>query len=126
MPVAPSPRGPLSAALLDALTGTPGTLPPIEVPAAVDPLADEDLQLALYCCYESHYRGLDGVDERWEWDPGLLAVRAALEAELERGLGDALAGWTPPPADATTMDLALRTIIDADESPSLARHLETA
>jgi hypothetical protein len=125
MPAVPSPRGPVSAAVLAALGRMPGTpLPEIDVNVA-DPLADDDLHLALYCCYELHYRGLDGVDERWEWDPGLLATRARLEEVFEDGLRDALAGWTPPPADATTMDLALRTIIDADDGPSLARHLET-
>jgi hypothetical protein len=125
MPAVPAPRGPVSAAVLAALGRMPGTpLPEIDVNVA-DPLADDDLHLALYCCYELHYRGLDGVDERWEWDPGLLATRARLEEVFEDGLRDALAGWTPPPADATTMDLALRTIIDADDGPSLARHLET-
>ena len=38
-----------------------------------------DLQLALSVCYELHYRGFVGVDERWEWDPGVLALRARLE-----------------------------------------------
>ena len=46
----------------------------------------EDLQLALYCCYELHYRGFDGVDERWEWEPSLLALRAELERRFEREL----------------------------------------
>jgi hypothetical protein len=125
MPAVPAPRGPLSATVLRALGQAPGTaLPEIDATVA-DPLADDDLHLALYCCYELHYRGLDGVDERWEWDPGLLAARARLEAVFEDGLHGALHGWTPPPGDATTMDLALRTIIDGDDSPSVARHLET-
>src|SRR3954463_10136050 len=126
MPPVPAARGPLSAAILGALATAPGTpVPALDVPTGLDPLADDDLHLALYCCYELHYRGLDGVDEDWEWDPGLLAQRARLEAAFEAGLREAQAGWTPPPADATTMDLALRTIIDADDGPSLARHLET-
>ncbi len=90
-----------------------------------DPLSDDDFNLALYCCYELHYRGFEGVDERWEWDPVLLALRARLEEVFETGLADALAGWTPPPATAATMDVALRAIIDADEAPSLSRYLET-
>ncbi|MEA2143301.1 MAG: hypothetical protein QOI64_1731, partial [Solirubrobacteraceae bacterium] len=54
---APQPRGELSEALLAALTRPvhPLSAPRLETPA--DPLADEDLQLALYCCYELHYRG---------------------------------------------------------------------
>lgn len=43
-----------------------------------DPYGD-DLQLALYVCYELHYRGFAGVDSSREWDPDLLRVRAALE-----------------------------------------------
>jgi hypothetical protein len=38
-----------------------------------------DLQLALSVCYELHYRGFVGVDERWEWDPGAIAFRGRLE-----------------------------------------------
>ncbi len=123
MPLLPAPRGPLTDDLLAALRNAPGSLPAIDVPVAADPLLDEDLQLALYCLYELHYRGLDGVDERWEWDPALLAVRARLEAVFEAALDDALAGWVPPRADPTTMDVALRAIADADDGPSLSRHL---
>ena len=58
-----------------------------------DPLGDDDLQLALYLCFELHYRSFPNVDPAWEWDPTLLAVRAlleqaffdALEAELAPG-----------------------------------------
>ena len=125
MPPVPTSRGPLSEALLAALSQAPGSLDaPVEISAAADALADDDLQLALYACYELHYRGLDGVEDRWEWDPGLLAFRARLEAVFEDALHAALGGWTPPPADASTMDLALRAIADADVSPSLSRHLE--
>jgi hypothetical protein len=97
----------------------------LDLSEIADPLSDEDLHLALYCCYELHYRGFEGVDERWEWDPVLLALRARMEAVFETALVEALAGWTPPPATADTMDVALRAIIDADEAPSLSRHLET-
>jgi hypothetical protein len=111
--------------VLAALREDPGTLPQgVDVAVPTDPLADEDLHLALYACYELHYRGLDGVDERWEWDPGLLALRARMEAVFEDGLHAALATWTPPRADATTMDLALRAIAEADDGPSPAEHLE--
>jgi hypothetical protein len=121
--VLPEPRGPLTAALFDALAGPPGSLPTIDVPASDDPLSDEDLQLALYACYELHYRGLPGVDERWEWDPDLLALRAELEACFEAALlaavGEPGEGCAPE-----EMDLALRAIADADKGPSLSRHVE--
>lgn len=48
--------------------------------------------MALYVCYELHYRGFARVDPRWEWNPELLAVRSQLEdAFLEavrRDVGD--------------------------------------
>jgi hypothetical protein len=125
MSTLPEPRGPLSAHVLAALREAPAPLPEIDLPTTDDALADDDLQLTLYCLYELHYRGFDGVDERWEWDPGLLALRARLEAVFETALDLALAGWAPPAADAGTMDLALRAIADADDSPSLSRYLES-
>jgi hypothetical protein len=117
----PRPRGPVSAALLDVLAEAPGTLGRLAVPRPDDPLADEDLHLALYLCYELHYRGLPGVDERWEWDPGLLGVRAAMEKRFEDGLIETVPRPAFVPAEA--MDEALREIA-ADEGPPLARHLE--
>ena len=129
MPLPPSPRGPLSDTVLTALRAQPGALSCDADAAAcddtADPLGDDDLHLALYCCYELHYRGFEGVDPRWEWDPALLALRARLEDIFEVGLSEALAGWTPPRADAATMDLALREIAHADDGPSIARYLET-
>jgi hypothetical protein len=129
-PHVPVSRGPLSGTVFSALHAVPGTLSlrdamAIDLSAIADPLADEDLHLALYCCYELHYRNFEGVDERWEWDPVLLCLRARLEEVFEAGLADALATWTPPQASAATMDVALRAIIDGDDSPSLSRHLET-
>ncbi|RFU38854.1 iron-containing redox enzyme family protein [Actinomadura logoneensis] len=66
----PPESGAASAALEAALTATPWE--------AVDPYGD-DLQLALYLCYELHYAGLAGVDPAWEWDPALLRLRARME-----------------------------------------------
>jgi hypothetical protein len=110
--VLPTPRGDLTEALLAALrrpVHSLGMLPDAE---------GEDLQLALYVCYELHYRGAPGVDEAWEWEPTLLAVRRRLEACLLEEL--------PPREDAAPeeIDLALRAIGDEDEGPSLSRHLE--
>lgn len=78
-PALPAPRGPLSHGVLRALrTGRePG--PDLHGRAAdADPYGD-DLHLALYVLYELHYRGFAGVGGDREWDPALLAVRAALE-----------------------------------------------
>lgn len=88
-----------------------------------DPLSDDDLQLALYLCFELHYRSFPGVDPAWEWNPGLLSIRAALEhrflamLEVELGPGE--------PVDPAEVGKALFRIEAADEGVSLSRHLET-
>jgi len=40
----------------------------------------EDLQLALYVCYELHYRGFADVPDAMEWDLDLLGLRLELES----------------------------------------------
>jgi hypothetical protein len=78
----PEPRGPLSSAVVAALRGGP-----VGAAAAedADPYGD-DLQLALHCCYELHYRGFTGVDPELEWDPDLLRLRRGLERAFLAGL----------------------------------------
>ena len=123
MLVLPQPRGEISAALLAALAQPVHPLQAPRLPAPSDPLSDQDLQLALYCCYELHYRGLPGVADEWEWEPTLLAVRRDLEAAFEAALAAAVP--RPPAADSPAeMDLALRAIADADDGPSLSRYIE--
>ena len=126
VPELPSARGPISAFVVDALRRPPHTLAPFDLPAGDgDVLGDDDLQLALYVCYELHYRGFDEVDERWEWEPSLLALRAGLESLFERALETAVprdSGGALPAADE--IDVALRAIAEADDGPSLSRHLE--
>ena len=115
----PSARGPLSETLIGALHGAPGRF---AVPApSGDPLTDDDLHLALYLCYELHYRGLDGIDDRWEWEPGLIEFRRALEDYFEAALIETVA---PAPAGGDTAD-RLRAIVDSDTGPSLADFMQT-
>jgi hypothetical protein len=124
MLILPRPRGAVTELLLDALRRAPHELAPTGVAAPEDPLADEDLQLALYLCYELHYRGLPGVDDEWEWEPSLLALRRELERCFEGALLDVIG---PPSAEGVQpeeMDLLLRAVADADDGPSLSRHLE--
>jgi hypothetical protein len=123
METMPDPRGELSALLIERLKSPPHALPPAAPASAGDALTDDDLHLALYMSYELHYRGLPGVDERWEWEPTLLAQRREWETAFEDAL---LTRLGPPRAegDAGEMDLALRAILDADDGPSLSRHLE--
>jgi hypothetical protein len=118
----PSARGPLTEGLFAALAEAPGQfpLPAVSVPA--DPLADEDFQLALYACYELHYRGFHGVSPDWEWDPSLLALRAQLEAPFEDALRRAV-GPVPSDVPAERMDLALREVAEDDDGPSLSQFM---
>jgi hypothetical protein len=120
----PSPRGQVTERLLAALQHAPGNLDAGELPRFAEPLADEDLQLALYLCYELHYRGLPGVADDWEWDPGLLGLRQRLELEFERGLFDAVAPARDP-VPASDIDLALRAIAE-DDGPSLSSYVKVS
>ena len=91
-PLLPRPRGPVSAQIISALRtdpGTPRALPRVD--CIGDATADDDLHLALYVCYELHYRGFGGVDPRWEWAPALLALRGLLETRFEEALQEATA-----------------------------------
>ncbi|MFJ9251066.1 iron-containing redox enzyme family protein [Streptomyces sp. NPDC101776] len=85
-PAVPAARGRISAAVVEYLRGT-GPLPDEKAVSVAAPLGD-DLQLALYVCYELHYRGFAGVDADREWDPDLLRVRAALEQAFLKTLRD--------------------------------------
>lgn len=76
----PSPRGRASTALLSVLARSPGTTP-LGLPLPEDdPVTGEDFALSLYLLYELHYRGIEDVDDAWEWNPGLLAYRSSLES----------------------------------------------
>jgi hypothetical protein len=127
----PAPRGPLSAALLAALVRPPRPLPARlrrlatgSPGGTADPLTDEDLQLCLHLCYELHYRGLAGVDERWEWQPSLLGVRAVLEARLERALRELAAPLLPAgPVASAELPRALAALVAADGGASLGGYM---
>jgi hypothetical protein len=89
----------------------------------VPEIDDEDLQLALYCCYELHYRGFEDVDEAWEWEPSLLALRAELERHFDARLLE-LVGPAGAPPDPEEIDVELRELIAADDTPPLSRFVE--
>ncbi|MBA5223675.1 iron-containing redox enzyme family protein [Streptomyces griseoaurantiacus] len=108
-PTLPAPRGPLSTAVLHRLRH-PGVPHPAPDTATADPYG-EDLQLALYTCYELHYRGFEGVDADLEWDPALLGLRAALE---ERFL-TALRADTP--AHKTLSDALEDLLVEPVDTP---------
>ena len=122
----PEPRGPLGEALGRDLAGrTTLSAATLECAdrlgdAATPALTDEDLQLSLAVCYELHYRGFDGVDDDWEWDPALLRLRAGLERRHLAALRS-LVG-TVPVTDAP-IDRRLAALIAADDGPSLSSYM---
>jgi hypothetical protein len=114
----PPPAGPVSELVLDRLSSKPpGTA--ISIPELA-PLGD-DVQLALYLCYELHYRSFEGVDPDWEWDPALLTLRGALEHAFFAALEEAV---PPQPVDPDNVGDLLFEIEAGDDGPSLSRHLE--
>lgn len=91
----PAPRGETSAILVDVLhdAGDPdsfrtaaGALGACYAAEPVRMLYDDDAQLTLTLLYELHLQGVEGVDDRWEWDPRLLSARAALEAPFDAAI----------------------------------------
>lgn len=125
----PSPRGPLSRAVLDALhTGRP--VDDVHAPEPCDAEAG-DRALALWVLHELHHRGFDGVDPDAEWRPDLLAVRLRLEEHLERTWrarvadAGALEGQVPGTDPADDLASSFFAFCDLDDgSPSLARWVQ--
>jgi hypothetical protein len=119
-PPLPSPRGPISEAVVDLLAGRSDRLPDGRV-LGKDVLVDDDVQLALTCCYELHYRGFD-VPRDLEWDPALLAFRGRLEAAFERELR----AQVPRPRAVGGLDPAeeLQAVIAAGDGPSVSSFME--
>ncbi len=87
-----------------------------------DPLADDDLQLALYICFELHYRSFPNVDPGWEWSPTLLSVRALLEGAFLEALEAKLGPGEP--VDPKEVGDHLFRLEASDDGVSLSRHLE--
>jgi len=134
--------GPISElvrGLLASPSETAATLPPAAAAAVEgllegveDPLADDDLQLALYLCFELHYRSFPRVDDEWEWSPGLLAIRAvlerafitALESELTSHLFVHTANNHEVSIDPEGVGDALFRLEAEDDGPSLSRYIE--
>ncbi len=117
-PLIPWPRGPLSAAVIDALARAPGTLGAMPAIEVNDALTDDDLHLALYLCYEVHYRELTAND--WEWDTDLLNFRARLEEAFAARLTQEVSlHHLRNPFDVTT---ALDHLLVAASPSAMANH----
>jgi hypothetical protein len=121
-PPLPRARGPFSAHVLAHLVRPVHPVPSRPV-SARDALEGDDFQLALYILYELHYRGFAGVDEGWEWEPTMLALRRSLESAFEA----ALRCEVRTSQAATTSDFASQledAVKPAPEAPSLSRYME--
>ncbi|MEA2505718.1 MAG: hypothetical protein QOH48_336 [Actinomycetota bacterium] len=121
-PRLPEPRGKLSRWVVERLRS--GERQSISEPGRVAPggdsLFDEDLHLALYVCYELHYRGFEGVDEDWEWEPSILAFRRHLEESFLEALQRAVPADPVAPQEVETV---LRSLSEAEISPSLPGYI---
>ena len=134
----PETRGPVSSALFAALAQAPDSavaeLDALHRQVAgrltqtTDIIGDEDIQLALFCLYELHYSGLDGVSDAWEWEPGLIRVRRLIEEPFEGALRSAArqaAGNLELPAGVSMTSDAVADVLfglaAADTGPSVSR-----
>lgn len=136
----PAARGPVSTALFNALKELPGmdgaALEALHrtvaghLPKNLDIIGDDDLQLTLFCLYELHYSGLEGVGDEWEWAPELIRVRQRLEKPFEAALREAAAaaaGNLDLPAEPGVTSDAVADILFGlaarDTGPSLSRYV---
>jgi hypothetical protein len=136
----PEPRGPISSTLFSALKHAPGSdeaaaavedlrlLAAPHVTVSADLIGDDDVQLALFCLYELHYSGLEGVSDEWEWEPGLIQVRRLIERPFEAALRDVAASAAgeikvPPAAELSSDAVAdiLFGLAASDTGPSVSR-----
>ncbi len=123
-PPLPAPRGPLSASLLSHLTSAPHDVGAAPRPSPdLDPRVDDDLQLALHCAYELHYRGLAGIDDGWEWEPSLIGWVQALERAFTDALVEGLD--VDLATEASEVPDALWSMATSGGGPSLSGFVET-
>jgi hypothetical protein len=125
----PAPRGPLTVTLLSYLRRDPEAVrvDPMRLTwqgRTADAAVDDDLQLAMWLVYELRYRGLVGVDDGWECQPGL----AETMHEWEGLLHDALAAVTRPEPDESEVapDAVPARLLDlagCDDGPSRSEEL---
>ena len=128
----PVPRGELSRALINELLCDPSgeyaeylpTAAEERLAATTNVLDDGDLQLSLFVLYELHYRGFAEVDDHWEWNPGLISLRAQIEEAFEQELRKA-AGPVPSVAPSSSkVAEALFALAANDDGPSVSKFIQ--
>ncbi|MGN6302741.1 MAG: iron-containing redox enzyme family protein [Angustibacter sp.] len=133
----PRARGPLTEALGAVLLGDPETTPEhlpglaalgrsaaheAQAGGPESLVGDDDVQLALTMLYELHYRGLRGVDDRWEWHGGLVTLRTQLEQAFEAALRE-LVPTDDPRTSADDVVATLHELTEPSRKPGLASYL---
>lgn len=128
-----TPRGPVSAALIEGLAAAPSPESAALAPAidaarralALDPdiLTDDDLQLTLLALYGLSYGDTVAADDRWEWHPAAITLRALIEEPFERQLRDRIPLGDLPAPDAEAVASYLFAVTGEDSGPSLARYI---
>ncbi|MEJ6488128.1 iron-containing redox enzyme family protein [Leucobacter sp. USCH14] len=124
------PRGPVSEALLQRLSGvgeeTGASAAPEAARRAVgrseSVTYDEDIQLALFLLYACFYGSLEGISADAEWDTALIETRSVLEAAFEAELRERIQVSDVPDARARDVAKALFDLTSADSGPSLSRY----
>lgn len=115
----PEPRGPVSEWLVAHLGGhgptTQARPDPID-----DPLDGDDTHVSLCALYELAYRGIEGVDESFEWHPDLLRLRASLERRFAAALVEAVG----PLPNVDDVPAFLQDLTTPSDGPSLAQACE--
>lgn len=106
-------------------TSSPGSIRKTTADLVADvetPLADHDLQLALYILYGLHYRSFLGVDDAWEWNLTSLSVREPIEEAFAGSIRHAV---TPKlDVDHSRIGEALFALEAEDDGPPISRFLE--
>jgi hypothetical protein len=116
----PPPRGPLTEFVFGELEMGCHELTAARPPLEGDPFCADDFHLALYACYELHYRSFEDVDPRWEWEPSLLGLRRDLEERFERAVCDVV-GHVP--VEGQSVPAMLVELSAQDDGPSLSSFL---
>ncbi len=119
-PIRPAPRGPRSEALFAHWDGVrPAVVPEPEDLVGIDPLTDDDLHLALWCCYQLDGCGFEGHDDGLASDRTTIDIGHRLEQAVEEALRTEHSCDQVPPDPV----VALR-VIATWAGPPLARAVE--
>jgi hypothetical protein len=128
-----TPRGPISAALLQTLPQAPqhsrtaaeGIVEEVRTALSAGPdlLTDDDLQLSLYLIYGLSYGGTVDADDEWEWDPDIVVARRLIERRFEEQLRERVPVGELPEPDAEAVAAYLFSLTAEDGGPSLSRYI---